>query len=186
MIKKLCSKNVLIGFLLITTFTITATAAPIQTKFYVSPSGRDSHLGTAEQPFRTLSRARAAVRNVKAKTTQPITVYLREGVYYLSEAIAFSPEDSGSKNAPITYQAYPNEQVVISGGVRLNLDWKPFPNGIMQAQVPREISSIDQLFVNGKRQHLARYPNYDPEAQFFGGTSADAIAPGESKPGKIR
>ena len=177
MIKKPCSKYVLIGLLFITTFSITATATPIPTKFYVSPSGRDSHPGTAEQPFRTLGRARAAVRNVKAKTTQPITVYLREGVYYLTEKMEFSPVDSGSKNAPITYQAYPNEQVVISGGVRLNLIWKPYPKGIMQAQVPREISSIDQLFVNGKRQHLARYPNYDPEAQFFGGTSADAIAP---------
>ncbi len=36
---------------------------------------------------------------------------------------------------------------------------------------------MDQLFVNGQRQHMARYPNYDPDARQFNGSAADAIAP---------
>ena len=36
---------------------------------------------------------------------------------------------------------------------------------------------MDQLFVNGQRQHRARYPNYDPNARQFNGSAADAIAP---------
>ena len=36
---------------------------------------------------------------------------------------------------------------------------------------------MDQLFVNGQRQHMARYPNYDPQARQFNGSAADAIAP---------
>ena len=35
---------------------------------------------------------------------------------------------------------------------------------------------MDQLFVNGQRQHMARYPNYDPNARQFNGSAADAIA----------
>ena len=36
---------------------------------------------------------------------------------------------------------------------------------------------FDQLFVNGERQFMARYPNYDPAARVYGGTAADAISP---------
>jgi hypothetical protein len=35
---------------------------------------------------------------------------------------------------------------------------------------------FDQLFVNGKLQRMARYPNYNPKAKFLGGTAADAIS----------
>ncbi len=35
----------------------------------------------------------------------------------------------------------------------------------------------EEIFVNGERQILARYPNYDPKAQYFDGFAADAISP---------
>jgi hypothetical protein len=35
----------------------------------------------------------------------------------------------------------------------------------------------DQLFVNGRRQVLARYPNYDPESKYLNGFSPDAFSP---------
>ena len=38
---------------------------------------------------------------------------------------------------------------------------------------------LDQLFVNGVRQHMARYPDYDPSKTdvAYRGSAADAIAP---------
>ena len=36
---------------------------------------------------------------------------------------------------------------------------------------------MDQLFVNGKRQHMARYPNYDPDVLPLNGYAADAFSP---------
>ena len=52
---------------------------------------------------------------------------------------------------------------MISGGVRLNdLKWEPYKDGIMQAKVPAGFAT-DQLFVNGQRQPMARYPNFDPQ-----------------------
>lgn len=36
---------------------------------------------------------------------------------------------------------------------------------------------MDQLFVNGIRQHMARYPKYDPEVHPLHGFAADAFSP---------
>ena len=45
----------------------------------------------------------------------------------------------------------------------------------MQAAVPPGITA-DQLFVNGQRQIMARYPNFDPNAAQFNGTADDAFS----------
>ncbi len=36
---------------------------------------------------------------------------------------------------------------------------------------------MDRLYINGKLQILARYPNYDSSARFYHGTAADALSP---------
>jgi hypothetical protein len=143
----------------------------------VAPDGNDENRGTLTEPFATLQHAREAVRKSKKAGTKPVTVYLRKGVYHLSRPVTFTEDDSGSSDAPVTYKAYPSERPVISGGYKLNLGWRIYKDDIMMANVPEHIDEIDQLFVNGKRQNMARYPNFDATARFFGGTSADAISP---------
>src|SRR6266576_217344 len=139
--------------------------------YYVAPTGSDGNAGTLEKPFATIQRAQRAVRQ------KPGSVWLRGGTYYLTEKLVFNAEDSGSAAAPVVYQAYGNEQPVISGGVRLEkLDWQPFRDGIVQAKVPEDLQT-EEIFVNGERQILARYPNYDSKAQYFDGFAADAISP---------
>ena len=104
-------------------------------------------------------------------------MWLRGGTYYLPEKLVFAAEDSGSQAAPVVYQAYENEQPVISGGVRLGkLEWQPYRDGIVQAKVPDDLQT-EEIFVNGERQILARYPNFDPKAQYFDGFAMDAISP---------
>jgi hypothetical protein len=56
-----------------------------------------------------------------------------------------------------------------------NLDWQPYTNGIFQAKVPADLQT-EEIFVNGERQILARYPNFDPTAKYFDGFAADAIS----------
>ena len=46
----------------------------------------------------------------------------------------------------------------------------------MQAKVEEELIP-DQLFVNGKKQISARYPNFDPNIRIFNGYAADACSP---------
>src|SRR5258706_14230413 len=85
--------------------------------YYVAPNGSDSNPGTLNRPFESLSRAQQAAR--QARGTEPVQVYLREGIYYLPQPLVFTPEDSGTKKAHTIYQAYQKEKAVISGGVPL-------------------------------------------------------------------
>ncbi len=139
--------------------------------YYVAPAGNDANPGTIGIPFASLQRAQAALRQERS------TVYLREGTYYLPEPLIFTAQDSGAKDAPVVFQSYQDEHAVLSGGVKLgNLVWEPWTNGIFQAKVPEALRT-EEIFVNGERQILARYPNHDPKAQYFEGFAADAISP---------
>lgn len=142
--------------------------------FHVSPKGNDAASGAEAAPFATLARAQAAARTFAG--VRPVTVTLHSGVYYLPETLVFGPQDSGSAEAPIRYVAAPGASPVISGGQRLTLEWKPFRDGIWRAETPRGLA-LDQLFLNGERLPMARYPNYDPQVRHFNGFAADAIAP---------
>ncbi len=132
---------------------------------HVSPSGDDSNCGTAKKPLKTFTAAQHAARGTKA------TVLFHEGTYYLSETAILTVEDSGT-----TYSAAPGEMAVISGGTRLEPRWEPFRDGIMKTMVPAG-ASIDQIFVNGATQPMARYPNFDPSIRPYGGYAADAFSP---------
>lgn len=142
--------------------------------FFVSPTGDDANAGNQAKPFATLARAQLAVR--ANRNGESVTVYLRGGTYYLAEPLVFTAEDSGTTNAPVVWRAWHEEKPVVSGGERLHLKWEPFRDGIMKARVPAG-TSTDQLFVNDRRQILARYPNYDPNVRILNGYSKDAFSP---------
>ena len=136
--------------------------------YFVSPNGNDANPGTLEKPFATLQYAQQAVRQ------KPGDVFLRGGTYYLPAPLVFTAQDSGTKDAPVIFQNYRGEKPVISGGGRLEkLDWHPYTNGIVQAQVPADLRT-EEIFVNGERQILARYPNFDPKAKYFDGFASVA------------
>ena len=147
---------------------------------FVSPNGDDRNAGTALAPLRTFHAAQLAARELRKQTPGELTVCFREGTYYLPETVVFTPEDSGSEHAPVVYTSYPGEHVVLSGGSRIEPHWTPFRDGIFQTPVPSS-TQTDQLFVNGKRQILARYPNYDATAKYLNGWAEDAISPDRVK-----
>ena len=149
-------------------------------EYHVSPSGKDASPGTRREPFATLARAQRAVRDDPDRGKKPITVVISQGTYYLDATLVFTPDDSGSAKAPVTYTAAANADVVISGGMKLDLDWRPYRDHILEARTPAGIE-IDQLFVNGLRRHMARYPNYDPDARPYNGAAADAFAPSRAR-----
>lgn len=139
---------------------------------WVSPDGRDTNQGTQSQPFASIQRAQQAARMASGQGL-PCTVVLKKGTYYLSEPLVFTSADSGTAPSSICYQA-DGDDVVISGGLKLDLKWKPWRDGIHTAKVPEGLKT-DQLFVNGIRQSMARYPNFDPNVRVYNGHAADAI-----------
>jgi hypothetical protein len=159
------------------TASFAAAAAPARVvstaEVFVSPNGVDTNVGSKARPLKTFAAAQRAAGKVKSKMS--VTIWFRAGVYYLPETVVLTTEDSGTKLNPVTYSAFPGEEAVISGGVRLSLTWTPYRDGIMMARVPAGLKT-DQLFLDGKRQILARYPNYDPNSEYFDGWAADAFS----------
>jgi len=152
-----------------------------KTTFFVTTNGNDSWSGKLAEPnaqgtdgpFATLIRARNAVREIKEKDgiKEPVTVMVRGGKYYFEETLVLGSEDSGTRDCPITYMAYPGEKVIISDGRKIT-DWKPYQGKILQCDVPEAKGGkwkFRQLFFNGQRQIRARYPNFDPENPLHGG-----------------
>ena len=144
-------------------------------EFHVAPAGSDTNPGTTTAPFATLARARDAVRASGVLGREPVTIHVQPGVHYLSDTLVFTAADSGTAAAPVVYQADPGGEVVLSGGLRLNLAWEPYKDGIFRAKMPA-MAQIDQLFVDGVRQNMARYPNYDPDQPMMHGFAADAFS----------
>ncbi len=141
-----------------------------QVTFFVAPDGNDAWSGMKpdpagdDGPFATLERARDAIRELKGlqgTLRQPVTVYLREGIYPLTAPFVLTPNDSGTEACPVTYAAYENETPILSGG-RTITGWQPGEDGLWVAQIP-EVQADEwtfrQLFVRkpGARHFERRY-----------------------------
>ena len=164
------------------TLTVLLTCAAVEAAdLYVAPAGNDSWSGTlaksnaagTDGPFATLARARDEIRKQGGPDgpTQPVTVWLREGVYSLPETFKLDAEDSGSAAAPVVYRACEGEHAVITGG-RPVTGFSPYRGKILKADVKAqglEGVNFRQLFYAGARQPLARYPNFDPQNPYGGG-----------------
>ena len=137
-------------------------AAPMAV--YVAPNGDDAAAGTSpDRPIASLARARDVVRQLKAKGLPEggATVYLKGGVYPMTEPVLFAPEDSGTSAAPIVYMAAPGEKPVLHGG-RAITGWRKHNDTIWVADVPEVKAgkwSFNQLFINGELRQRARFPN---------------------------
>ena len=126
--------------------------------FYVSLKGSDNDAGTFEKPFRTISRARDAVRKINKGMKEDIHVYIRGGVYYLTEPIKLGSQDSGFNGHRVIYSGYKNERPQLVGGVPVT-KWEPWEKGIMRADVGKD-TMFWALSVNGKRAKMASSVRY--------------------------
>lgn len=176
----------LTAFVVISLLSFNAPVDGVQ-RFYISVNGNDSNNGSVDHPFATIEKAQIAVRIAKKNLSNtPIEVVIRKGTYYLPNTIEFTPEDSGTKTAPIIWKAAAGEKVVLSGGKRLKGKWQKDNKGIWYMDVPeskgwKSDSSVSEkysknpltpwnfreLFVNGKRAIRARYPNTNQENPFL-------------------
>ena len=149
-----------------------ALASVANADFYVATDGDDANPGTKAKPFATLERARDAVRQAIIQNPKPsprdlrskskIEVVVRAGTYELTQTFKLAAEDSGSEKAPVIYRAYPKEKVLLIGGKRIT-GFVPHRGNILKADVGAQgfTNYFRQLFLDGKRMQLARYPNYD-------------------------
>jgi hypothetical protein len=157
------TKHISCLFAGIVTFAAASAAAA---DLYVLPTGSDTAPGTRDQPLATLEQARNRVRERKRDGVlqEPVTVWLHGGTYRLREPIVFTPEDSGTAEAPVTYASLPGQRAVLSGGRPLTGTWARVPDRpFWQLNVPQARDGgwvFHSLYVNGRSRTRARHPNY--------------------------
>ena len=123
-------------------------------ELFVAADGSDSGTGTAADPFRTLERARTAVREL-AKDELPaggIDVNLRGGVYERTSSFTLTEADSGTPASPVTYRAYQGEDVrIVGGNILAKDDFAPVTDGSVSERLPA--ASRDQVVAYDLKSH---------------------------------
>jgi len=129
--------------------------------YHVAVDGSDQNPGSEAEPFRSVNRAQETVRRVlKEKPAKAVTVIVHPGTYPLEEPLKFTPADSGTAEAPVTYRAAEGGKVILSGGIRIEgweKDGKLWRVHIDEVQGGKLY--FHQLFVNGRRARPAATPN---------------------------
>lgn len=115
-------------------------------EYYVSPLGSDSNPGTLREPWLHVQRAVSELKPGDVCT-------IRGGVY--REEIVVKGLKGTAVN-PITFRAYPGENVIFDGTFAIKGSWTVFKDDIYSIKLE---SDIWQLFVNGEMQINARWPN---------------------------
>ncbi len=153
---------------------------------YVDGKVETSGDGSEASPFKTIPEAQAKIRELKAGEGLPvggITVFVKDGEYQLTEGLEFTAEDSGTEECPITYVSESEFGAVVSGGLILSAsDFEPISEEekekLLDDTAKEKVVKVDlqkkgltsdiistvggnamELFINGERSTLARYPN---------------------------
>ena len=155
---------------------------------FVAPQGADAAAGTRQAPLRTVEQSRDLVRRMRAQSPEePVTVWLAGGDYVLSRPLTLSADDSGSSRAPVVYRAAEGQTPRLLGARRLTAaDFQPVSDpptlaridpaargkivvldlkalgvrhGKRFADVFSDSGGLVDLFFNGQRMPLARFPN---------------------------
>jgi hypothetical protein len=130
---------------------------------YVSSSGNDTWSGWPAQPNKertdgplaSLVGARDAIRRLKSQglIDSPVSVIVLDGTYTLTEPFILTPQDSGTEECPISYEAAAGARPVFTGG-RVITGFKPGENGLWQTYIAEVAAGrwyFEQLFVNPVR-----------------------------------
>lgn len=129
---------------------------------YVSTRGNDKWNGSEKKPVASLVRAQELARAYGRDTS--VEIVFEDGIYYLPGTVQFTGQDSKDYPATVILRARHEGKAVISGGQQIRLDWKQEAGNIYVASVPAGMD-IDQLYVAGLRQPMARFPNAQPGKQ---------------------
>ena len=136
--------------------SLVACAEKPAIKIHVSPTGDDNNTGEAGFPVQSIAKARDLATPFMG--TQEVQIILGDGIYYLPQTIVFSGHESGSEKYPVIYKAENRGKAILSGGSLIEVEWEPYEDGVFKSRIQGDIV-IDQLYVNGKRQRMARFPN---------------------------
>ena len=127
---------------------------------YVAEDGNDSGSGTKDSPFKTLEKAKEAVRAM-SKNKSEIIVEIEDGFYKLAGTVEFDEEDSGTDDSKIIYRAAKGANPIFSGGERLDEEWEVasevnwLRSGLTCYKAPLDRDDkLRAIYVNGERASM--------------------------------
>lgn len=163
--------------------SLSFSSGAMATEYYVNTQGNDLWSGSlktanankTDGPFKTLERAKQAIRNLKQTNTfnDKVNVNIASGRYYLAQTLNFNLLDSGLPGKEIVWQGDPGAQVSISGGIPIickkttapfwdcPLTKLPDYTAFNYGDRVKGNSPKFQLFVNDENLELARWPDKD-------------------------
>lgn len=96
-------------------YPIITVNAQTEATVYVSLSGYDSGDGSVENPYKSIEKAKTAVRTmINGGDYSKITVILREGTYSVEDGLLFESLDSGNSSCSVEYTAFPGETAILT------------------------------------------------------------------------
>jgi parallel beta-helix repeat protein len=162
-------------------YSLLAFGALPATEFHVSPQGNDANAGTEPAPFATLSKARDAIRKLRAdQHNENMTIFVHDGTYEMTEPLVLD-----SKDSDLVIEAAKGSKPVFLGSRKVE-GFGAYKGLILKADVS-DLGlgklHVRQLLFDGERQPLARYPNYDPQNPLYGGWAFIQDIPKEKEEG---
>ncbi|CAF1363672.1 unnamed protein product [Adineta steineri] len=141
--------------------------------------GNDLFDGTFEQPKKTIQAALSLTRILRTGygNENILCIIIRGGTYYLGTNATSTSSQIGaialtSNDSNLIIENYQDERVVLSGGTLLQLQWSRHTKTsqgrtIMKAQLPSSLNldQFNELYIDGRRAIVAKYPNGDPSTQ---------------------
>ena len=140
---------------------------------YVSPSGFDDACGSLTHPYLTLKRAVQRLQE-ESRNYKNANIFLRQGSYYIDTPVELNEETLGSTGIRLTITNYRDETPVMTGAAPITPQWTVYEGPVLAADIGPG-RKVDAFYVNGERQIMARYPNYEP-GKTLGGYAADALS----------
>lgn len=132
-------------------------------EIFVSSSGEDKNDGKREFPFKTLQRAKLAVRELNEDMQGDIVVHL-DGEFVIDEPLCLTERDSGSNGFNIIWQG--DGKTVISGGERIE-NWEKVANTPLYKAKVEAPEGFRQFYVGNNRAKRARSKFlYYPKAMY--------------------
>jgi hypothetical protein len=133
---------------------------------YVATTGSDSNSGSISSPFLTIGKAQTAAQARLTAGHCP-TVYFRAGTYPVPSTLSFGSADSGSVTCTVSWNSYPSENAIWSGGTVLTGTFtlcttadavcNSGAGGVYQSTVT--LTAFRELYVNGSHRTRAKSAN---------------------------
>jgi len=106
---------------------VSDTVRNLSPEYFIAPDGNATNQGSRLQPFASMEQARDSIRQTihdgGMRPDGGVTIWLRAGLYTLTNTFELIAADSGTASHPVTYRAFPGETVRLHGAKELEAEW---------------------------------------------------------------